>query len=110
MVGWTLGVFVALELLLVNLVEPSLYGRSTGLAPIAIIIAALFWTWLWGPVGLLMATPLTVCVAVMGRYVPELGYPQHAARRRAGPHAAGALLPAPGRADQDEARSSPRTT
>jgi predicted PurR-regulated permease PerM len=74
MVGWTLGVFVALELVLVNLVEPLLYGRSTGLAPMAIIVAALFWTWLWGPIGLLMATPLTVCVAVMGRYVPEMGF------------------------------------
>jgi predicted PurR-regulated permease PerM len=74
MVVWTLGVFVVLELLLVNLVEPLLYGRSTGLAPMAIIIAALFWTWLWGPIGLLMATPLTVCAAVMGRYIPELSF------------------------------------
>jgi predicted PurR-regulated permease PerM len=74
MVAWTLGVFVVLELLLVNVVEPLLYGRSTGLAPMAIIIAALFWTWLWGPIGLLMATPLTVCVAVMGRYIPELSF------------------------------------
>jgi predicted PurR-regulated permease PerM len=74
MVGWTLGVFLALELLLVNAVEPWVYGRSAGLSPIAIITAAIFWTWLWGPVGLLLATPLTVCVAVMGRYIPELGY------------------------------------
>jgi len=74
MVGWTLGVFLALEIVLVNAVEPLLYGRSTGLAPMAIIIAALFWTWLWGPIGLLMATPLTVCVAVMGRYIPELSF------------------------------------
>jgi predicted PurR-regulated permease PerM len=74
MVGWTLGVFFALELILVNGVEPWLYGRSAGLSPIAIILAAIFWTWLWGPIGLLLATPLTVCVAVMGRYIPELGY------------------------------------
>jgi predicted PurR-regulated permease PerM len=74
MVGWTLGVFVALELVLVNGVEPWLYGRSAGLAPIAIILAAIFWTWLWGPIGLLLATPLTVCVTVMGRYIPELGF------------------------------------
>ena len=73
-VAWTLGVFLALELILVNAVEPWLYGRSAGLSPIAIILAALFWTWLWGPVGLLLAVPLTVCVAVMGRYIPELGY------------------------------------
>jgi predicted PurR-regulated permease PerM len=74
MVGWTLGAFFALELILVNAVEPWLYGRSAGLSPIAIILAAIFWTWLWGPIGLLLATPLTVCVAVMGRYIPELGY------------------------------------
>jgi hypothetical protein len=73
-VAWVLGVFLLLELVLVNLVEPWLYGRSAGLSAIAIIAAALFWTWLWGPVGLLLAIPLTVCVAVIGRYIPELGY------------------------------------
>jgi hypothetical protein len=73
-VAWVLGVFFVLELLLVNVVEPWLYGRSAGLSAIAIILAALFWTWLWGPVGLLLAVPLTVCIAVMGRYIPELGY------------------------------------
>ena len=73
-VGWVLGVFLALELVLVNVVEPLVYGRSAGLSPIAIILAALFWTLLWGPVGLLLSTPLTVCVAVMGRYIPEMGY------------------------------------
>jgi predicted PurR-regulated permease PerM len=74
MVAWTLGTFLVLELVLVNAVEPWLYGRSAGLSAIAIIAAAIFWTWLWGPVGLLLATPLTVCVAVMGRYIPEFGY------------------------------------
>jgi hypothetical protein len=73
-VAWVAGVFLLLELILVNVVEPWLYGRSAGLAPIAIITAALFWTWLWGPVGLLLSTPLTVCIAVMGRYIPEMGY------------------------------------
>ena len=73
-VAWTIGVFLFLELVLVNVAEPWLYGRSAGLSPIAIITAALFWTWLWGPVGLLLAVPLTVCIAVMGRYIPELGY------------------------------------
>ena len=73
-VAWVLGVFVILELFLVNVLEPWLYGRSAGLSAIAIILAALFWTWLWGPVGLLLAVPLTVCIAVMGRYIPELGY------------------------------------
>lgn len=74
LVAWTIGVFVALELLFIYAVEPWLYGRSTGLSPIAIIAAVIFWTWLWGPVGLLLATPLTVCVAVMGRYIPEFGF------------------------------------
>jgi predicted PurR-regulated permease PerM len=73
-VAWTLGIFLFLELILVNVVEPWLYGRSAGLSAIAIITAAIFWTWLWGPVGLLLATPLTVCIAVMGRYIPEMGY------------------------------------
>jgi hypothetical protein len=72
--GWVLGVFLGLELMLINVVEPLMYSRSAGLSPIAIILAALFWTLLWGPVGLLLATPLTVCVAVMGRYVPDFGY------------------------------------
>jgi acetyl esterase/lipase len=74
LVAWTVAVFLALELIFVYGVEPWLYGRSTGLSPIAIITAVIFWTWLWGPVGLLLATPLTVCVAVMGRYIPELGF------------------------------------
>jgi predicted PurR-regulated permease PerM len=73
-VMWTLGVFFALESVLAYVVEPWLYGKSAGLSPIAIILAVVFWTWLWGPVGLLLATPLTVCVAVMGRYIPEFGY------------------------------------
>ena len=71
---WTIGVFLALELVLAYAVEPWLYGKSVGLTPIAIIAALLFWTWLWGAPGLLLATPLTVCVAVVGRHIPELGY------------------------------------
>jgi predicted PurR-regulated permease PerM len=73
-VAWTLGVFFALEALLAYVIEPWLYGKSAGLSPIAIIAAVVFWTWLWGPIGLLLATPLTVCVAVMGRHIPELGF------------------------------------
>jgi predicted PurR-regulated permease PerM/methylmalonyl-CoA mutase cobalamin-binding subunit len=73
-VAWTLGVFFALEAVLAYVVEPLLYGKSAGLSPIAIILAVVFWTWLWGPIGLLLATPLTVCVAVMGRYIPEFGF------------------------------------
>jgi predicted PurR-regulated permease PerM len=71
---WSAGVFVVLELVLAYVVEPWLYGKSAGLSPIAIIAAVLFWTWLWGPIGLLLATPLTVCVAVIGRHIPEFGY------------------------------------
>ena len=73
-VAWTLGVFFTLEIALAYVIEPWLYGKSAGLSPMAIIAAVVFWTWLWGPVGLLLATPLTVCVAVMGRYIPEFGY------------------------------------
>lgn len=70
----TLGMFVVLELINANAVEPWLYGSSTGVSSIALIVAAVFWTWLWGPVGLLLSTPLTVCLAVMGRHVPKLQF------------------------------------
>ncbi len=70
----TLGLFVVLELINFNALEPWLYGSSTGVSSVALIIAAVFWTWLWGPIGLVLATPLTVCVAVMGRHVPKLQF------------------------------------
>jgi predicted PurR-regulated permease PerM len=70
----TIGLFVVLELLSNNVMEPWLYGSSTGVSPIALIVAALFWTWLWGPVGLVLATPLTVCLVVMGRHIPKLNF------------------------------------
>jgi predicted PurR-regulated permease PerM/methylmalonyl-CoA mutase cobalamin-binding subunit len=70
----TLGLFVVLELVNANALEPWLYGSSTGVSSIALIVAAVFWTWLWGPIGLVLATPLTVCVAVMGRHVPKLQF------------------------------------
>ena len=77
--GWmmpllTIALFVVLELLSNNVMEPWLYGSSTGISPIALIVAAVFWTWLWGPVGLVLATPLTVCLVVMGRHVPRLSF------------------------------------
>ena len=74
MVLWTLGLFVAIELLSNNIVEPWLYGSSTGISALALILAAIFWTTLWGPVGLLLSTPLTVCLVVMGRYIPRLQF------------------------------------
>ena len=74
MLAWTLGTFFLLELVLVNIAEPVLYGRSAGLSAMAVILAAIFWTWLWGPIGLLLAMPLTVCLTVVGRHVPQLAY------------------------------------
>jgi predicted PurR-regulated permease PerM len=74
MVLWTAALFVVIELISNNIVEPLLYGSRTGLSPVAIIIAAIFWTWLWGPLGLLMSTPLTVCLAVLGHYVPQFEF------------------------------------
>ena len=70
----TIGLFVVLELMSNNVMEPWLYGSSTGVTPIALIVAAVFWTWLWGPVGLILSTPLTVCLVVMGRHVPRLSF------------------------------------
>lgn len=77
--GWTMllwagALFIAVELITNNLLEPWLYGASAGLSPVAIIAAAVFWTWLWGPVGLLLSTPLTVCLVVLGRHVPQLAF------------------------------------
>ncbi len=69
-----IGFFVVIELVLNNVVEPWLFGARTGLSPLAVLIAAIFWTWLWGPVGLLLAIPLTVCLLVLGKYVPEAGF------------------------------------
>ncbi len=69
-----LALFVSLELVNANALEPWLYGASTGVSSLALIVAAVFWTWLWGPVGLLLSTPLTVCLAVMGRHVPRLQF------------------------------------
>ncbi len=70
----TLSLFLVLELINANALEPWLYGSSTGVSSLALIISAVFWTWLWGPVGLLLSTPLTVCLAVMGRHVPRLQF------------------------------------
>jgi predicted PurR-regulated permease PerM/GAF domain-containing protein len=74
MVLWTLALFVVVELVSNNAIEPWLYGHSTGLSTVAIILAAIFWTTLWGPVGLLLSTPLTVCLVVLGRHVPQLRF------------------------------------
>jgi predicted PurR-regulated permease PerM/methylmalonyl-CoA mutase cobalamin-binding subunit len=70
----TVGLFVALELIVSNILEPWLYGKHTGVSAVAVLVAAVFWTWLWGPVGLLLATPLTVCLMVLGKHVPQLSF------------------------------------
>ena len=70
----TIALFIVLEAIVSNFVEPWLYGAHTGVSPIALIISAVFWTWLWGPVGLVLSTPLTVCLAVIGRHVPRLEF------------------------------------
>ena len=77
--GWvapilTVGLFVVLELFSNNVLEPWLYGKNTGVSAVAVLVAAVFWTWLWGPVGLLLATPLTVCLLVVGKHVPQLSF------------------------------------
>lgn len=71
---WVVLLFVGIEAVVANLLEPWVYGASTGLSPVALIAAATFWTWLWGPIGLLLSTPMTVCLVVLGRHVPQLEF------------------------------------
>lgn len=68
------GMIVVMELISNNILEPWFYGNSTGVSPVAIIVSAVFWAWLWGPIGLLLATPLTVCVVVIGTHVPRFRF------------------------------------
>ena len=77
--GWlqpalVVGLFLVLELITGSVMEPWLYGQSAGVSQVALLIALTFWTWLWGPAGLLMATPLTVCLIVLGKHLPALGF------------------------------------
>jgi predicted PurR-regulated permease PerM len=74
MVMWTGGLFLILEPLVGHVIEPLLFSHSTGLSPVAVIASATFWTWLWGPVGLIVATPLTICLVVLGRHVDRLAF------------------------------------
>lgn len=74
LVLWTAALFIVMELIINNIVEPWLYGSRTGLSPLAIIVSAIFWTWLWGPLGLILSTPLTVCLVVLGRHVPQFAF------------------------------------
>lgn len=68
---WTGALFLTVELLTSNMIEPWLYGARTGVSALAIIISAIFWTFLWGPLGLVLSTPLTVCLVVLGRHIPQ---------------------------------------
>jgi predicted PurR-regulated permease PerM len=74
MVLWTAALFLSVEPLVGHMLEPLLYGHSTGLSPVAVVASATFWTWLWGPIGLILATPLTICLVVLGRHVDRLKF------------------------------------
>lgn len=74
LVLWTAALFLVSEVMAGEVIEPMLYGRNTGLSPVAVVVATLFWTLLWGPVGLILATPLTVCLMVLGRHVEALRF------------------------------------
>ena len=77
--GWsmaiaTAGLFLVAEPIAGHVIEPLLHGQHTGLSPVAIVISTLFWTLLWGPIGLLLATPLTVCLVVLGKHIEALQF------------------------------------
>jgi predicted PurR-regulated permease PerM len=77
--GWmqpleVLGVFLVIELITNNVLEPRLYGRSIGVSEVALLVSAAFWAFLWGPIGLVLSSPLTVCLVVLGKYVPALSF------------------------------------
>jgi hypothetical protein len=77
--GWTMvlmtaGLFLIVETIAGHVIEPLVYGQSTGLSPVAVVASATFWTWLWGPIGLILATPLTMCLVVLGRHVDRLKF------------------------------------
>lgn len=71
---WVAGFIIALETLSNNVIEPLVYGNRTGLSPLAIIVTAVFWAWLWGGMGLLLSVPLTVCLLMLGRHIPQLKF------------------------------------
>jgi predicted PurR-regulated permease PerM len=74
MVLWTVLLFAIVEPLMAQVVEPLAYGHRTGLTPVAIVVSAMFWTWLWGPIGLLVSTPLTLCIVVLSRHIDRLKF------------------------------------
>jgi hypothetical protein len=74
MVLWTAALYVVAELLVSQAFEPFLYGHSTGLSPFAVVVSAIFWSWLWGPIGLILSTPMTLCLVVLGRHVERFEF------------------------------------
>ena len=77
--GWSMlllvtGLFVIVEPLVAYVAEPLVYGHTTGLSPVAVILSAIFWTWMWGPIGLILSTPIALCLVVMGRHVESLAF------------------------------------
>jgi predicted PurR-regulated permease PerM len=77
--GWAqplkvLALFLVIELITNNVLEPRLYGRSIGVSEVALLVSAAFWAFLWGPIGMMLSSPLTVCLVVLGKYVPALGF------------------------------------
>ena len=74
MVLYTLALFLVLEPVVGQVVEPLVYGHSTGLSPVSVVISAIFWAWLWGPVGLILSMPLSLCLVVLGRHIERLGF------------------------------------
>jgi len=77
--GWSepleiVGLFAVVEAILISFLEPVIYGKTTGISGLALLVAAMFWTWLWGALGLLLSTPLTVCLAVLGKHVPSMWF------------------------------------
>ena len=74
MLLWTVALFGVTDLVTSQVIEPFLYGRSTGLSPVAVVVAAIFWSWIWGPIGLVLSTPLTLCLVILGRHVEKLEF------------------------------------
>jgi predicted PurR-regulated permease PerM len=74
MMLWTAGLYAVTEAIMGQVVEPLLYGRSTGLSQFSVVVSATFWTWLWGPIGLILSTPLTLCLVVLGRHVERMEF------------------------------------
>jgi predicted PurR-regulated permease PerM len=74
MVLWTAALFLIVEPMVGQVVEPLVFGHRTGLSPVSVVVSAAFWTWLWGPIGLILATPLTICMVVLGRHVDRLKF------------------------------------